>query len=140
MTETLSAVTELTPEACWDLLRSNQFGRLALTVGGEPEIFPINYAVQDGTLVFRTAQGTKLAALTVNDVVAMEIDGFDQNSGWSVVVKGQAHPAEWGADFEDAATAGVHPWVATRKHVFVRIVPRFVTGRSFVFGPEPSDD
>ena len=140
MTETLSAVTELTPEACWDLLRSDQFGRLAVTVGGEPEIFPINYAVQDGTLVFRTAQGTKLAALTVNDVVAMEIDGFDQKSGWSVVVKGQAHPAEWGADFEDAAAAGVHPWVATRKNVFVRIVPRFVTGRSFVFGPDPSDD
>jgi nitroimidazol reductase NimA-like FMN-containing flavoprotein (pyridoxamine 5'-phosphate oxidase superfamily) len=140
MTETLSVVTELTPEACWDLLRSDQFGRLAVTVGGEPEIFPINYAVQDGTLVFRTAQGTKLAALTVNDVVAMEIDGFDQKSGWSVVVKGQAHPAEWGADFEDAAAAGVHPWVATRKNVFVRIVPRFVTGRSFVFGPDPSDD
>lgn len=140
MTETLSAVTELTAEACWDLLRSNQFGRLALTVGGEPEIFPLNYAVQDGTLVFRTAQGTKLAALTVNDIVALEIDGFDQQSGWSVVVKGQAHPAEWGADYEEAAGAGVHPWVATRKQVFVRIVPKHVSGRSFVFGPEPTID
>ena len=116
------------------------FGRLALTVGGEPEIFPINYAVQDGTLVFRTAQGTKLAALTVNDVVAMEIDGFDQKSGWSVVVKGQAHPAEWGTDYEDAAESGLRPWVATRKRVFVRIRPKHLTGRSFVFGPEPSDD
>lgn len=140
MTEILSAVTELTTEACWDLLRSHQFGRLALTVGGEPEIFPINYTVQDGTLVFRTAQGTKLAALTVNDVVALEIDGFDQTSGWSVVVKGQAHPAEWGADYEDAAESGLQPWVATRKHVFVRVVPRYVTGRSFVFGPEPGLD
>jgi nitroimidazol reductase NimA-like FMN-containing flavoprotein (pyridoxamine 5'-phosphate oxidase superfamily) len=140
MTETLSAVTELTPEACWDLLRSNQFGRLALTVGGEPEIFPINYVVQDATLVFRTAQGTKLAALTVNDVVALEIDGFDQKSGWSVVVKGQAHPAEWGTDYDDAAESGLRPWVATRKRVFVRIRPQHLTGRSFVFGPEPNDD
>ncbi|HEY5880370.1 MAG TPA: pyridoxamine 5'-phosphate oxidase family protein [Nakamurella sp.] len=137
MTESLAAVTEMTPEACWDLLRRNQFGRLALTVGNEPEIFPINYVVQDGTLVFRTAQGTKLAALTVNDIVALEIDGYDQQSGWSVVVKGQAHPAEWGTDFEDAEKAGLRPWVATRKQVFVRIVPKRVSGRSFLFGPEP---
>ncbi|HEY7814485.1 MAG TPA: pyridoxamine 5'-phosphate oxidase family protein [Nakamurella sp.] len=137
MTEILVPVTEMTPEACWDLLRRNQFGRLAVTVANEPEIFPINYVVQDGTLVFRTAQGTKLAALTVNDIVALEIDGFDQESGWSVVVKGRAHPAEWGADFEEAAHAGLRPWVATRKQVFVRIEPTRVSGRSFVFGPEP---
>ncbi len=137
MTEALAAVTELSLDACWDLLRRNQFGRLALTVGNEPEIFPINYVVQDGTLVFRTSQGTKLAALTVNDIVALEIDGYDQSSGWSVVVKGRAHPAEWGTDFEDAANSGLHPWVATRKQVFVRVEPKYVSGRSFVFGPEP---
>lgn len=139
MTDSLSPVSELAADACWDLLRRNQFARLALTVGGEPEIFPINYVVQRGTLVFRTAPGTKLAALTVNDIVALEIDGFDQKSGWSVVVKGKAHPSEWGSDFEDAASSGLVPWVATRKQVFVRIEPRRVTGRSFVFGPEPEN-
>jgi nitroimidazol reductase NimA-like FMN-containing flavoprotein (pyridoxamine 5'-phosphate oxidase superfamily) len=137
MTESLAPVTELTLDACWDLLRRHQFGRLALTVGNEPEIFPLNYVVQDDTLVFRTAQGTKLAALTVNDMVALEIDGFDQRTGWSVVVKGQAHPAEWGADFDRADHAGLRTWVATRKQVLVRIVPKRVTGRSFLFGPEP---
>lgn len=137
MTESLAPVTELTLEACWDLLRRHQFGRLALTVGDEPEIFPLNYVVQDDTLVFRTAQGTKLAGITVNDIVALEIDGFDQQTGWSVVVKGQAHPAEWGADFDSAAHAGLRTWIATRKQVLVRIVPNRVTGRSFLFGPEP---
>lgn len=133
----LAPVTGLSLDACWDLLRRNQFGRLALTVGNEPEIFPINYVVQDGTMVFRTAPGTKLAALTVNDIVALEIDGFDQTSGWSVVVKGRAHSVRWGTDFEDAAKSGLNTWVATRKQVFVRIEPHSVTGRSFVFGPEP---
>lgn len=137
MTETFAPVSELSPEACWDLLRGHQFGRLALTVANEPEIFPINYVVQDGTLVFRTAPGTKLAALTVNEIVALEIDGFDQATGWSVVVKGRAHPTEWGHDYEDAASSGLQPWVATVKQVYVRIVPIRVTGRSFVFGPEP---
>ena len=57
---------------------------IALSVADQPEIFPINYAVQNGTFVFRTAQGTKLAALTINEAVALEIDGYDGDSGWSV--------------------------------------------------------
>ena len=81
MTEILSAVTELTTEACWDLLRSHQFGRLALTVGGEPEIFPINYTVQDGTLVFRVVP-SELAppedrGVFFASVVGPEGAGFD---------------------------------------------------------------
>ena len=121
------------------MLHANAFGRLALSVGDQPEIFPINYTVQSGTLLFRTAQGTKLAALTINESVAMEIDGHDDATGWSVIVKGLAHAAEWGEDFDDAQLSGLRPWVATHKPVFVRGEPRRVTGRRFVFGPEPDD-
>jgi nitroimidazol reductase NimA-like FMN-containing flavoprotein (pyridoxamine 5'-phosphate oxidase superfamily) len=139
MTETVAPVSVLSETDCWDLLRSNAFGRLALSVANQPEIFPINYVVQGSTLLFRTAQGTKLAALTVNESVALEIDGHDDLGGWSVVVKGEAHAAEWGEDFNDADVSGLRPWVATRKPVFVRVKPSQVTGRTFVFGPEPED-
>jgi len=132
-------VSILSQAECWDLLRSNAFGRLGLSVANEPEIFPINYAAQGDTLVFRTAQGTKLAALTINEAVALEIDGYDDAGGWSVVVKGHAHAAEWGEDFDDAQVAGLHPWVATLKPVFVRVAPELITGRQFRFGPEPDD-
>lgn len=137
MTETISPVSHLSEADSWNLLETNEFGRLALSVSNQPEIFPINYVVQDGTLLFRTAPGTKLAALTVNEAVAVEIDGHDESGGWSVVVKGQAHAAEWGVDFEVAQVAGLRPWVATHKPVFVRVQPLSVTGRQFVFGPEP---
>ena len=50
---------------------------------------------------------------------------------------GQAHAAEWGVDFEEAQVSGLRPWVATHKPVFVRVQPITVTGRQFVFGPEP---
>ena len=132
-------VSTLSQAECWDLLRRNTFGRLGLSVANEPEIFPINYAAQGDTLVFRTAQGTKLAALTINEAVALEIDGYDDAGGWSVVVKGRAHAAEWGEDFDDAQVAGLHPWVATLKPVFVRVAPELITGRQFRFGPEPDD-
>ena len=137
MTRTVSPVSQISGADCWKLLESNEFGRLALSVDNQPEIFPINYVVQDGTLLFRTAPGTKLAALTVNESVAVEIDGHDASLGWSVVVKGHAHAAEWGVDFEAAQVAGLQPWVATHKPVFVRVQPLSVTGRRFVFGPEP---
>ena len=137
MADTVAPVTQLTETESWNLLRANAFARLALSVGDRPEIFPINYAVQDDSLLFRTSQGTKLAALTINQHVALEIDGYDDNGGWSVVVKGAARAAEWGEDFNVAATAGLRPWVATVKQVFVRVTPSEISGRSFVFGPEP---
>jgi nitroimidazol reductase NimA-like FMN-containing flavoprotein (pyridoxamine 5'-phosphate oxidase superfamily) len=139
MTETVAPVSILSDTQCWDRLRSNAFARLALSVSNRPEIFPINYVVQGGTLLFRTSQGTKLAALTINESVAMEIDGYDSVGGWSVVVKGDAHAAEWGDDYNEADVAGLRPWVATRKPVFVRVQPSEITGRTFVFGPAPED-
>ena len=139
MVETSAPVTTLTDGECWELLQSTEFGRLALSVADQPEIFPINFAVQNGTFVFRTAQGTKLAALTINESVALEIDGYDDDGGWSVVVKGHAHAAEWGDDFDDAQVSGLRPWVATIKPVFVRVNPGEVSGRRFQFGPPPED-
>ncbi len=139
MADTTTPVTTLTDGECWELLHSTEFGRLALSVADQPEIFPINFAVQNGTFVFRTAQGTKLAALTINEAVALEIDGYDGDSGWSVVAKGHAHAAEWGDDFDDAQVSGLRPWVATIKPVFVRLKPVEVTGRRFVFGPQPDE-
>ncbi len=139
MTETVAPVSILSDTKCWDLLRSNAFARLALSVGNQPEIFPINYVVQGGTLLFRTSQGTKLAALTINESIALEIDGYDDLGGWSVVVKGNAHAADWGDDYNEADVAGLRPWVATHKPVFVRVQPSQITGRTFVFGPAPDD-
>ena len=46
---------------CWDLLREHQVGRLAVDIAGRPDIFPINYLVHGGGILFRTAPGTKLA-------------------------------------------------------------------------------
>ena len=40
-------------------------------------------------------------------------------------------------EIAEAERAGLYPWVATRKLRFVRITPDTLTGRRFVFGPEP---
>ena len=67
-------------------------GRLAVSITNLPDIFPINYVVDRGTVVFRTAEGTKLAAAVLGRGVAFEVDGVDDAAGeaWSVVIKGHA--------------------------------------------------
>src|SRR5690349_23480213 len=82
-------VTNLEANVCWALLRSHEVGRLAVSIADRPEIFPVNYVVDHGTVVFRTAEGTKLAGASRCDV-AFEADGYESGTGeaWSVVVYG----------------------------------------------------
>jgi nitroimidazol reductase NimA-like FMN-containing flavoprotein (pyridoxamine 5'-phosphate oxidase superfamily) len=121
----------LDERACWDLLRSCEVGRLAISIANHPDIFPINYVVDHETIVFRTAEGTKLAAAVLGVGVAFEIDGETDSDAWSVVVKGHAVEIEKMQDLFDAADLPLYPWSAAPKHRFVRIEPELVTGRRF---------
>ncbi len=102
-----------------------------------PDIVPINFVVDDETIVFRTAEGSKLFALTINQEVAFEVDGWGETSGWSVVLHGRAEQITDYDDVLHAEALPLQPWVPTVKLHYVRIVPAQVSGRDFAFGPEP---
>jgi nitroimidazol reductase NimA-like FMN-containing flavoprotein (pyridoxamine 5'-phosphate oxidase superfamily) len=61
-------------------------------VGVLPVIIPVNYLLDEDTVVFRTDAGSKLHAAIRGAPVAFEVDGVDQDRqvGWSVVVRGRA--------------------------------------------------
>jgi hypothetical protein len=126
-------VMVLEPNACWALLRSTDVGRLAIAVENRPEILPINYLVDHGTIVFRTAAGAKLAAMVSDGLVAFEADGYDAAAGdaWSVVIKGVAKEIKRPHEIFEAAALPLFPWHAAPKHHFVRVVPEDITGRRF---------
>lgn len=130
-------VTELTDTESWDLLGAVSLGRLVTTVNGWTEIFPVNFVVQNRTVLFRTAEGTKLLTAALNEYVVFEADHHNVVEGWSVIVRGKAKLLATANDLADARRAGLYPWIATQKDRFVRITPQTVTGRRFVFGPEP---
>ena len=65
-----TGVTILESDESWSLLRSAEVGRLAVSNLDHPDIFPVNYVVDHGTVVFRTAEGTKLAAAVLGTAVA----------------------------------------------------------------------
>jgi uncharacterized protein len=122
----------LDTQTCWQLLAGEEVGRLAVSVHRHPDIFPVNYAVDDQTIVFRTAEGTKLFALFANSSVAFEVDSYDAVSGtaWSVVIKGRAAEIPM-QDLSDNLAFPLFPWTATPKPRFVRVVPEEITGRRF---------
>jgi nitroimidazol reductase NimA-like FMN-containing flavoprotein (pyridoxamine 5'-phosphate oxidase superfamily) len=128
-----TGIVELDESACWQLLRDNEVGRLAVAIANHPDIFPINYVVDHGSVVFRTNEGTKLAAAVLGVSVAFEIDGYDREAGeaWSVVLKGRASEISQLLGRFEAADLPLFPWHAGEKHCFVRIEPEEVTGRRF---------
>jgi len=132
-----SAVRVLSELECWHLLDGASFGRLAVSVRNQPEIFPLNYYADDRTVLFRTSEGTKLLELTINALVAFEGDGYTDTEAWSVVVKGTARVLESQSEIFAADQLPLTPWIPTLKYVYVRIEPTEITGRRFERGPEP---
>lgn len=130
-------ITILSETESWELLKQQTLGRLAISVAGAPDIFPINYVVHDGKILFRTAAGTKLAGSVAHDTVAFEIDSHSESEATSVVVKGTVELIENFSEIYEADEAGLIPWVPTLKYNYVYIVPTQVSGRHFDLGAEP---
>jgi nitroimidazol reductase NimA-like FMN-containing flavoprotein (pyridoxamine 5'-phosphate oxidase superfamily) len=133
MTTDRLGMTVLTRHECLELLRSTEVGRLVTTTARYPEIVPVNFVVDRGTVVFRTSDGTKLDGLTADSHVSFEADGYERDAGaaWSVVIKGHAQllrmPNERFAGLELPSL----PWQAAAKQHFVRIEPVEMSGRRF---------
>lgn len=117
--------TEVMSEpACWELLESVAVGHIAVSTQWGVDLFPVNYRVEGGRIVFATNFGRKLVGLTAGESV-FEAERIDEHgrTGSSVVVRGNAEIAE--------NTSGVQwdrPWTGTKRYV-VRLAPTSITGR-----------
>ena len=122
---------ELADVECHKLLAERHLGRLALTDPDEPVIFPVNYVLDEGAVVFRTDPGSKLDAIAGGARVAFEVDAVDEGSrtGWSVVVRGRAVEVSEPADLDRLRGLPLYPWAPGAKARYVRIRPVSVTGR-----------
>jgi len=125
---------EIPESECWEILKRHRLGRIAVVVDGQPEIFPVNYAMSGRIVTLRTGRGTKLSNAPMSKV-AFEIDEYDAATGvgWSVLVKGLAQDAT--ESFDDVS------WEARRvlprplapgwREHRIAISPGEVTGRRF---------
>jgi nitroimidazol reductase NimA-like FMN-containing flavoprotein (pyridoxamine 5'-phosphate oxidase superfamily) len=114
------------------LFQTKTVGRVAFSAPSGPQIFPVNYAISNETVVFRTAAYSSLAANLSNTRAAFEVDDIDdyQHAGWSVLAVGLAalvdDPDELVDLWRDDAP---EPWAAGLRTLFIRITPDQITGR-----------
>lgn len=118
---------------CWALLDDHGVGRVAVTGDDGPLIFPVNYQVVGGEVLFMTAADTPLAqAADSGATVAFEEDSVDDafSQGWSVLLAGPAHTVsdpDTARTLRDAAYST--PWAGDGRDVLVVLTPHRVTGR-----------
>lgn len=124
-------VEHLSARVCWELLASADIGRIGVLVDSAPEIYPINYAVIDQSVLFRTDEGNKLRGLERSPSVCFEIDDIDpaRRTGWSVLVKGRASELREASDLDRARSLGLELWSIGEKSHWFSIHPDEVTGR-----------
>lgn len=112
-------------------------GRVGLEIGGVPAVLPVNYALLDDDVVFRTAPGTKLSLALLGARVAFEVDEADRRSGagWSVLVLGTAAEIRDPHVLRVVHNLPLHAWAGGERDHVVRIAAERVTGRRV--GPTP---
>ncbi len=122
---------ELDREDCLALLRDEPVGRVALTARALPVVLPVNFALMEGDIVWRSAQGTKLNDASAGFVVAFEADHYDpeRKLGWSVMIQGLAHVIEDAEELARARELPLESWALEgAADRYVRLVPNVVTG------------
>jgi nitroimidazol reductase NimA-like FMN-containing flavoprotein (pyridoxamine 5'-phosphate oxidase superfamily) len=120
--------TEIIAEsACWELLDTQQIGRIAVWYAGQVDIFPVNYGLDGDGIAFRTNAGSKMRAVESGEV-AFEVDHIDPcaKTGWSVVIHGQARDITRYDGLQRQRAA--QPWTGSKDFLY-RITPRSITGR-----------
>lgn len=126
-----TGLVELDETECWKLLSDSGIGRIAVMDGEQPDIFPVNYVVDDQRIVVRTGPGTKLAAAVLSGLAAFEVDSLDsgRHTGWSVVVHGTVAEVTDLDGVLKAKDLGIEPWADSGKTRFMTLTPSNITGR-----------
>jgi len=123
----------LTAPECLDLLRTQEIGRVVFCDDRGPLALPVNFVVQDGTVLVRTAPSNSVARhLSESSTCAFEVDVIEpeRHTGWSVLVRGSASVVRHLSADPQAHWPG--PWAAGSRHLLLRITPEELSGRRLV--------
>ena len=120
-----------------ELMGDHQLGRLVVRIKDDFDIYPLNYVVNEGKIYFRTAEGSKLFTVSINDRVLFEADEHTEDKAWSVIVKGRARILQRTDEIQEADELPLKPWLPTLKYNYVEITPEEISCRRFQLGEEP---
>ena len=127
----MNTANELSPRECRDLLEGGVVGRLAMATPVGPRIVPVNYAVHDDSIVFRTAPYSELSTYGWDTDLAFEVDHIDYEThqGWSVVAVGRAHVIDDPDEVQRIrARWDPRPWAPGSRNLYVKLAWRELSG------------
>lgn len=130
--DSMASQTELGEDECWSLLGSRAVGRVAFSAAGAVHIYPVNYAVRDTSLYFRTSPYGVVGAALHHQQVAFEVDDVDYitRSGWSVLAHGDASWVVDAAELEAVAEVdALKPWAEGTRTMYIGIKPQRLSGQ-----------
>jgi nitroimidazol reductase NimA-like FMN-containing flavoprotein (pyridoxamine 5'-phosphate oxidase superfamily) len=132
MTSSRPKLSELAPQECWDLITAGGIGRIATTTDDGPVVLPVNFIVDNETVVIRTTAYGVIGRIGSASELAFEVDQLDEamREGWSVLLVGGMERVE--DPDEVAALVGpgeLEPWAGGVRNLVLRIRPRRITGR-----------
>ncbi len=135
-------LVHLDVDECLAKLAEHQVGRLAVNDPKGPLVFPVNYLVEGGTILFRTAIGSKLAAADEHQTVSFQVDRIDleHQGGWSVLVRGRLVEVTRGDEIDRLHDLPLEPFAGGERQHFVRVMPASVTGRAMKAPAAPADE
>lgn len=125
------ATEVLTREECTYLLQYKSYvGRVGFTIGGRPQILPVNYLGEDGSVVVCTEDGSIVSTLGNGTLVAFEVDHVEplDNAGWSVLVQGVAREVTDSDELVRLRRGPLRSWVAPGS-AWIRISIDEISGR-----------
>jgi nitroimidazol reductase NimA-like FMN-containing flavoprotein (pyridoxamine 5'-phosphate oxidase superfamily) len=126
------SIAELPEDECLALLGTTTVGRIAFVNDEGQQLVPVNFALIDGAIYFRTLPDGFLSTLSRgHDDVAFGVDHQDVfRHGWNVTIRGAAR------EVEDRATInkvlGHHqlkPWAGGVRPLVIKISPSSIAGR-----------
>jgi hypothetical protein len=124
-----SHLTELGRAECFELLAAHHVGRVAYCDDLGPVVLPVNYTVDQDTVLIELSPHSTLAHNLRSARASFEVDDYDEynQSGWSVLVRGDAARVE-SVDLPDEGSRPV-AWPEGVRTFYVRITPHDVSGR-----------
>ena len=127
----MKTLRSLSADECRALLRAGGIGRVGVSVGALPAIFPVRFALLGHDIVFPVATGSVLADAVTNAVVAFEADSVDddEGTGWSVLVVGRGSAIDDAGPLDAVRELSVSPWGSADGDQFISVPVELISGR-----------
>ncbi len=122
----------LSRSECVERLAGGQVGRVAVCTPRGPRVVPVNYGLDEDSIVFRTTPFSVVGTHGWDRRLAFEVDHVEpeEERGWSVVATGLGVLVEDDSELENIRRSGdPTPWADGERMLYIRLRWDDLTGR-----------